>query len=305
MWYDIPLKMKQKIDEFCHFLERERNASPLTVENYGRDLALFADFLAKRNLAGGAAADPKKISVVIVRSFIASRHGLESKVTVARRLSALRSFFRFLRERGETTFNPAQLLPTPQREQRLPRFMEVDQVRQFLEAIEGADWQDVRDRAIFEVIYAAGLRISEVLGLSLQDIDDEARLVKVLGKGNKERIVPFGVPARQALARWLQVRASRPGGASTVVFLNARGGRLGPRQVQASMRKWMQTVGLRLGVTPHGLRHSFATHLLNEGADLRAIQELLGHESLSTTQKYTHVNLQQLLDVYDRAHPKA
>jgi integrase/recombinase XerC len=297
--------MKAKIDDFCGFLERERNASPLTVENYRRDLQLFADFLADRKLAGGAHADVKKITVVIVRSFIASRHGAESKVTIARRLSALRSFFRYLCEKGEAAFNPAQLLPTPQREKRLPKFMEVDQVRQFLEAIDGDDWQDARDRAVFEVVYAAGLRISEVLGLDLGDVDLAQRLVKVLGKGSKERIVPFGIPAQKALERWLAVRSTRPGGASQAVFLNTRGGRLAPRQVQASMQKWMRTVGLRLGITPHGLRHSFATHLLNEGADLRAIQELLGHESLSTTQKYTHVNLQQLLDVYDKAHPKA
>lgn len=294
--------MNRYVDDYCAYLETERNASAQTVSNYRRDLTLFTAFLAER---GYAAAGPAVVSSAHVRAFIASLHGKESRATTARRLSAVRGFFRHLRRAGVVAANPAELLPTPQREKRLPRFMEVDQARQFLETIDGADWQSVQERALFELIYSAGLRISEALGLDVDDLDRKQRLVRVLGKGSKERVVPFGAPALAALDRWLVARAARPGATTTAVFLGARGKRLGARQAQAAMQRRLRAAGLRLGITPHGLRHSFATHLLNGGADLRSIQELLGHESLSTTQKYTHVNLQQLLDVYDKAHPKA
>lgn len=287
----------QQIEAYCTYLRRERNASPHTVAGYGRDLAMFAQFLAAR---GAPAYTPQT-----VRAFLAARHGKESKTSTARRLSALRGFFRFLRREGVIAANPAELLPTPQREKRLPRFLEIDQVRAFLEGIAGGDWRDAQDRAVFELIYSAGLRISEALGLDLAAADLEAGLVRVTGKGSKERIVPFGAPAGAALRRWIAVRAARPGSGTPALFLSVRGKRLGPRQVQAAMQRRLREAGLRLGVTPHGLRHSFATHLLNNGADLRSIQELLGHESLSTTQKYTHLNLQQLIQVYDKTHPKA
>lgn len=294
--------MNRYVDDYCAYLDTERNASPQTVSNYRRDLTLFTAFLAER---GYAAAGPAAVSSAHVRSFIASLHGKESRATTARRLSAVRGFFRHLRRGGVVQANPAELLPTPQREKRLPRFMEVDQARQFLETIDGADWQSVQERALFELIYSAGLRISEALGLDLDDVDRKQRLVRVLGKGSKERVVPFGTPALEALERWIAARVARPGADSPAIFLGTRGKRLGARQAQAAMQRRLRAAGLRLGITPHGLRHSFATHLLNGGADLRSIQELLGHESLSTTQKYTHVNLQQLLEVYDKAHPKA
>lgn len=294
--------MNRYVDDYCAYLETERNASPKTVENYRRDLTLFTAFLAGR---GYAAAGPAAVTSAHVRSFVASLHGQESRATTARRLSAVRGFFRHLRRAGVVAANPAELLPTPQREKRLPRFMEVDQARLFLETIDGADWQSVQERALFELIYSAGLRISEALGLDVDDVDRKQRLVRVLGKGSKERVVPFGEPALAALERWLGERAKRQIAEAAALFVGIRGKRLGARQAQAAMQRRMRAAGLRLGVTPHGLRHSFATHLLNGGADLRSIQELLGHESLGTTQKYTHVNLQQLLDVYDKAHPKA
>lgn len=288
----------QHIEAYCTFLRRERNASPHTIAGYRRDLELFAAYLAERKPA-------EPYATGAVRGFLASRHGKESKTSTARRLSALRGFFRYLRREGTLGINPAELLPTPKREKRLPRFLEIDQVRAFLEGIGAEDWRGVQDRAVFELLYSAGLRISEALGLDLADLDFEAGLVRVTGKGSKERIVPFGAPAAAALRRWLDVRAEQAGAASAALFLGVRGKRLGPRQVQAAMQRHLRDVGLRLGVTPHGLRHSFATHLLNNGADLRSIQELLGHESLSTTQKYTHLNLQQLIQVYDKTHPKA
>jgi integrase/recombinase XerC len=297
------------IEQFCRYLERERNASPLTLAAYRRDLDLFEGFLCERELAGGGAASTAEAAQVTsahIRSFIAWRFGVDSKTTQGRRLSALRSFFRFLRKLGIVEANPAELLPTPRREQRLPRFLEVDQVRLFLDQFEGEDWLSRRDCAVFELIYAGGLRVSEATGLKVGDLDRGRRLVRVFGKGRKERLVPYGQVAEAALAQWLAARAGRPGAERTdALFLNTRGGQLGPRQVQARMGLALRRAGIKLGVSPHALRHSFATHLLNGGADLRAIQELLGHQSLGTTQRYTHVNLQQLLETYERTHPKA
>lgn len=292
--------MKSHIAQFCIYLERERNASPRTISAYHSDLFQFAAFLESRKWS----LDVEGVTPAMVRSFVASRHNLDGKASVARRLSAIRSFFQFLRKQQAVPSNPADLLPSPRLEKRLPRFLEVDQVRQLLETMHG-DWLAVRDRALFELLYASGLRISEALGADLDNIDGANRMVRVLGKGNKEREVPFGEPALHALNAWLSVRAVRPGADTPALFLGPRGKRLGARQAQASLQVWLRKAGLNLELTPHGLRHSFATHLLNEGADLRAIQELLGHESLSTTQKYTHVNLQQLLAVYDKSHPKA
>lgn len=307
------------VNEFCGYLEHERNASLRTVESYRRDLYLFAAFLSERSSRRGqdAAAqdvDPRGVDMSTVRAFIASRHGIDSRSTQGRRLSALRSFFRFLRKSGVVDANPADLLPMPRRDQRLPGFLEVDQVRLFLDALRpgkagnndpDAEWLGCRDRAVFELIYGGGLRVSEAVGLAIEDVDVRKRMVRVLGKGRKERWVPFGRPAADALEAWLARRPERPGAETAHLFLGVRGRRLGARQVQSRMQTYLRDVGLRLGVTPHSLRHSFATHMLNGGADLRAIQELLGHESLSTTQKYTHVNLQQLLAVYEGAHPKA
>lgn len=291
--------MQRYIDQYCAYLTNERNASPETVDNYRRDLLLFAAYLGER------ANNPAALKTRDVRAFVASRHEKDAKSSIARRLSAIRGFFRYLRRSGLTDANPAELLPTPQREKRLPRFLEVDHVRAFLDGIASDDWRSVQERALFELMYSSGLRVSEAVGLDVEDIDAKEMTVRVLGKGRKERIVPFGEPARDALNRWLGVRAGLPGAASAAVFLGARGGRLGVRRVQEAMQLRLRDAGLRLGVSPHGLRHSFATHLLNAGADLRAIQELLGHESLGTTQKYTHVNLEQLLNVYDKTHPKA
>ena len=300
--------MLTSIDHFCAYLTRERNASPRTVDAYRRDLLMFAAFLADRKMAGSdgkAPASPEKISTVHVRSFVASRHNVDEKSSIGRRLSALRTFFRFLRRSEAVKANPAESLPTPRIDQRLPRFLEVDQVRRFLDLISGDDWKSVQERAVFELLYGAGLRISEALGLDVDHVDLGNRTARVIGKGNKERVAPFGEPALHAVERWLAVRSTRPGAATKALFLGIRGQRLGPRQIQAAMQLRLREAEIKLGVTPHGLRHSFATHLLNEGADLRVIKELLGHESLGTTQKYTHVNLQQLLDVYDKAHPKA
>jgi integrase/recombinase XerC len=287
------------LDQYCTYLTTERNASPETIDNYRRDLRMFADFMKARGKS------PEQGAYGDIRAFVASRHGKEAKSSTARRLSAIRGFFRFLRRSGLIEANPAELLPTPKREKRLPRFLEIDHVRAFLEGIEPKDWKGTQERAIFELIYSSGLRISEATGLDLEDIDHKSLQLRVLGKGSKERIVPYGRPAGEALDAWLALRTTRPCLEPQAVFLGARGKRLGVRQVQEAMQRHLRTAGLRLGVTPHSLRHSFATHLLNGGADLRAIQELLGHESLSTTQRYTHVDLDQLLKVYDKAHPKA
>lgn len=287
--------MRQPIERFCDYLARERNASPHTVDGYRRDLNLFADFLAARRLDLFAA------DTTAIRAFLGSRYRLDGRSTQARRLSALRSFYRYLQKAGLVKANPALALPTPRRAQHQPTTLEVDQVSAFLEGIE-----DVQERALFELLYASGLRVSECTGLDLEDVDLACRLVRVMGKGGKERLVPFGEPAHAALTRWLTRRESVVGNeANRAVFLGPRGRRLSPRRVQARMQQLLRQVGLRLGATPHALRHSFATHMLNAGADLRAIQELLGHAHLSTTQRYTHLDLRHLQTVYDQTHPKA
>ncbi len=296
------------ITRYLREVEAE-GASPHTVRNYRIDLAQFAGFVHGMYPQASETTLLKRIDPLTVRAFMGSlrSRGL-SPVTVARKVAAVRSFFQFCCRRGRLNWNPAALVATPKLPKRLPPHLTVDQAFQLLATPQGETPLLLRDRAILELFYGSGIRVGELTGLSVDDLDLEQRLVRVMGKGKRERIVPIGRPAADAVTAYLGVRAML-GGASQgkrgPLFLNHRGGRLTPRSVERLLEKYLRQSGVGKAITPHGLRHSFATHLLQAGADLRVIQELLGHSKLTTTQRYTHVNLDQLMAVYDKAHPKA
>jgi integrase/recombinase XerC len=289
--------MSDRLAAFLRHLSVERNASAHTIRSYANDLTDFQRFLAARGDDDVADADARA-----VRAWLAALHarGLAA-VSVARKLAAVRSLFRFLVRRGVVDGNPAREVRSPRQPRKLVTFLPIDEVTQLVDgrAVGGAS--RARDVAILELLYATGLRVSELAGLDLEAVDRDERTVRVLGKGRKERIVPYGGQAAHALEAWLGCR----GDAEGALFTNARGGRLTVRSVHTIVRRSARAAGLTRRVSPHTLRHTFATHLLDGGADLRAIQELLGHSRLSTTQRYTHVGAEQLMKVYDRAHPRA
>jgi len=293
--------MRASAAAFLRHLERERNASPHTIRAYGEDLAQFEAYL-EREL--GRAPRPQDVDHLLVRGFLADLHqrGLR-KSSSARKLAGLRSFFRYLCREGRLPANPARGLQTPRLERRIPSVLDETQVASLLD-LPGAGVAASRGRAILELLYGTGMRCAEAVALDVHELDLRERMVRVLGKGRKERVVLFGRRAQHALAAWLEEReALRP--RSDALFLNARGGRLSGRSVRALVARRVEQVALERRCSPHTLRHSFATHLLTRGADLRAIQELLGHTSLSTTQRYTHVDTRHLLEVYKKAHPRA
>jgi integrase/recombinase XerC len=302
--------LEDLIQHYADHLRHERNVSPHTLRNYLSDLAQFQQFLIEREFALGAGGkvDVRKVDVHVVRAFLAALTQDRKKSSIGRKLAALKGFFRYLLTTHKITKNPLLTMHSPKQEKPLPAFLSVDDVFQLLGAIQVKTPLDARDRAALEVFYSSGLRVSELVGLDWADIDFQLGILRVVGKGSKERIVPVGEIALQALrdyavaqqAKW-QVTCK----GETPVFLNNRGRRITTRSMARVVEKHLKQVGLAVKMGPHGLRHSFATHLLNSGADLRSIQELLGHASLSTTQRYTHVNLDQLTAVYDKAHPRA
>jgi integrase/recombinase XerC len=293
--------VKRAVAAFLRHLERERNLSPHTLRAYASDLAQFEDHLRSEL---GREANPKDVDHLLIRSFLARLHvGGVKKTSSARKLASLRTFFRFLVREGVLVKNPARPLLSPRVERRIPSPLAEGEMAAFLE-VPGESDRARRDRALLELLYATGIRCAELVGLDLQDLDFEQKLVRVLGKGRKERLVPFGEKAREALQAHLRSREAG-GRGSPALFRNHRGGRLSDRSVRAIVRTRVQELALEKRVSPHTLRHSFATHLLERGADLRAIQELLGHASLSTTQRYTHVDMRHLLEVYKRSHPRA
>jgi integrase/recombinase XerC len=303
------------INRYLEHLQDERNVSPHTVRAYEGDLLRFLRFLSQDFL--GVEPDairPADVDPLAVRSFLAAMTREElGKRSQGRALAAVRSLFRYACREGLLAANPAQAVRTPKVPKTLPRHLRPGEVENLLEApASAADTPlGLRDRAILELLYAAGLRVSELVGLDWQDIDLSARVLRVMGKGRKERMVPFGRPAQEALKQWLEVwEAVRARGGlweddDDPVLLNFRGGRLTDRSVRNILDRWVDSAAVARGVHPHTLRHTFATHLLENGADLRTIQELLGHSSLSTTQKYTHLEVERLLDVYRGAHPRA
>ena len=289
--------MDAAVGSFLEYLAVERGASPHTLRSYAADLSEFTRFLAEEKIGGWEAADTRA-----VRAHLARLHQRRlSKATIARKLAAVRSCFRFLARRGSLDGNPARQVRSPRLGRKLPSFLPKDEATALLDAAPEPSAGGARDRALLELLYASGLRVAECCGLDLDDLDEGRRTVRVLGKGDKERVVPVGDTALEALAAYLAMRGRRRG----PIFLNARGGRLTARSAHRIVRRRARRAGLTQRVTPHTLRHSFATHMLGEGADLRLIQELLGHSRLSTTQRYTHVSPEHLMRVYDSAHPRA
>ena len=300
--------MTNEIGNFLDYLTYERNVSPNTVIAYRDDLESFTRFLCEDYFTMTRdQLELARVDHLAVRSYLAhlSRRKL-ARASAARHLSALRTFFKWLVREGVMEANPARSVSTPKREQHLPTVMQTSDVALLLEQPDTSVTLGIRDAAWMELMYASGLRISEVVGVDLDDLELRSKLVKVHGKGSKERIVPFGSKAEAALRAYLAVRgelAHDP--EEQALFVNHRGARITTRSVHRLFDGYLRKASLRAGISPHTMRHSFATHLLNAGADLRAIQELLGHASLSTTQKYTHLNDWQLIAVYKKAHPRA
>jgi integrase/recombinase XerC len=307
--------VQQLFQQVLRELETD-GSSPQTVRGYRIDLTQFLAFVRRMHPEASGTIPLEQIDPLTVRAFMGSlrSRGLSPR-TLARRVAALRSFCQFCCRRGLLSWNPAALVTTPKVPRPLPPHLTVDQAFQLLATPQGGSPISIRDRAILELFYASGIRVGELVDLAVEDLDLEQRLAKVRGKGGKERIVPMGRPAAEALKAYLAARESlrggkikgiaRLGGHRTPLFLNHRGGQLTSRSVERLLEKYLKKSGMGKAITPHGLRHSFATHLLQAGADLRVIQELLGHARLSTTQRYTHVNLDQLMAVYDKAHPRA
>ena len=298
--------MHAAIGRFLRYLVAERNASPLTIKSYREDLSLLVDWFEQQF---GRTPDPKKLTPQDLRAYVAALHEAGyAKGTVARRLASMRSFFKFVMREGGIDSNPAKPLRNPRGERKLPHFLTGDEIKRLLEAPPKDEPSGLRDRAILETMYSAGLRVSEAVGLNDDDLDWDQRLLHVFGKGKKERLAPLGSYAIRALEAWLAVRelaADAEVDGMTPVFVNRFGHRLTTRSVGRMLEKYIKESGLDGRTSPHTLRHSFATHLLDRGADIRSVQELLGHKSLTTTQIYTHVTSASLLEAYERAHPRA
>ncbi len=294
--------MKRELSEFLDYLRYERNASAHTISSYRRDLTQFIDYIRER---GGSF---RKVDNVQIRGFMAQLHERRlKKSTTARKLAAIRSFFQFGVKKKWIADNPAKVVATPRQEKRVPSFLSEEEMAHLLDVPLSKKPLDLRDASILELLYASGIRVSELVGINLEDVNLGERLVRVRGKGKKERLVPFGRMAGERLAAYLK---ARPGLVQDRVgekglFLNYRGRRITPRSVERMVDKYIHLTAVKRKISPHSLRHSFASHLLSRGADLRVIQELLGHESLATTQKYTHLNLGRLMDVYRKSHPRS
>lgn len=299
--------MKTKIEKFLDFLRHEKKASLHTVASYGRDLQQFLAFAEREGLKLAT------IDHFAIRRFLTFLHSLGlSKASLARKLHALRSFLTFAQARGWVAENAAKIVSTPKKEKKIPAFLTEEEIENFLDLPESEEPLARRDRAILELLYATGIRVSELVGLNEEDLNLKDKLIRVKGKGKKERIVPFGRKAAESLLAYLKVRHLLWPKTEKIkesdlkaVFINRQGTRLSVRTVQRIVRKYFEKRALQRRISPHSLRHTFASHLLSRGADVRAIQELLGHESLATTEKYTHLDLRHLMDVYRRNHPRS
>jgi integrase/recombinase XerC len=293
------------LEDFLRYLRVERQMSPHTLRSYRVDLTQFLEFCDQHR----EGLTLKTVTYQDLRAFLAESLKENRKTTVARKLSTLRTFFKYLQRLGVVSQNPAKLAPSPKLEKPLPHYLSVDEAFHLLSEPKDDDFGNSRDKGILEVFYGGGLRLSELAGLSLGDLDLASGVLRVWGKGSKERLAFLGEPAKKALGSYLPLRqqflARQGTGDETALFINSRGRRLSTRGVARVVAKWVRLSGLSPGLTPHGLRHSFATHLLEGQADLRAVQELLGHASISTTGRYTHLNLDYLMEEYDKAHPRS
>ena len=324
--------MKAAVDQYLYYLRNERNASPHTLRNYGSDLQQFLEYVSP---PGAEAPALEGVDHHLIREYLGWLYDHQfERTSIARKLATLRSFFRFCVREGSMRSNPARLVPSPKLARRLPEVPGTEEMNRFLDGMAAVKPQRARggrqraardedggpaatselllerDRLIFELLYASGLRVSELVGLNLEDVDRESQMLRVRGKGRKERIVPYGGKARQCLEAYDAVRkqllaGARHGRSAQAIFLNYAGRRLGARSVDRIVKKYARLLSTGWNAHAHAFRHAFATHLLTEGADLRAIQELLGHQSLSTTQRYTHASIRHLMEVFDKSHPRA
>jgi integrase/recombinase XerC len=295
--------MENWIHQFGEWLQHEKRSSDHTVSNYLRDLRQFQEYLLTHfpQCCMEKMMHPKKVDELKLRQFLVEALKGRKAVSVARKLAAFRSFFRYLMKQGVIEDNPAKMIRGPKLPKQLPHFLTVDEVFRLLESPQPNQWRGRRDAAVLEVLYSSGLRVSELVGLNRDNVNLDEGWVRVLGKGKKERLVPLGEKAATILKTWLEDERCQ----DNTVFVNEKGKRLTVRSIERIVQKYVVQCGILKTVTPHTLRHSFATHLLEGGADLRGIQELLGHASLSTTQKYTHVTMDQIMKEYDKAHPRA
>ena len=298
--------MQSAVTRFLRFLSVERNAAALTIKSYREDLAALVDYLQQ---AYGRLPSPGEITPLDLRGYVSAMHEAGyAKTSVSRRLASLRTFYKFAQREGLAESNPAKPLRNPRKDHKLPHFLSSDEIGKLLTTPPATSNQGLRDRAILETMYSAGLRVSEVVGMNDGDLDLDEGVVRIRGKGRRERFSPLGSFAMKALTRWLSKRSlspKEPQNELAPIFTNRFGRRLTTRSVARMLEKYLKTSGLDLRTSPHTLRHSFATHLLDRGADIRSVQELLGHKSLVTTQIYTHVSTAGLRAVYERAHPRA
>ena len=308
----ISLSLKNQIKSFIESLSSEKGYSINTCRAYSHDLKEFVAFINKeifsgknQNSTGNITAD--QVNGLMIRGYLGFLHKKNKKITIARKLSAIRSFFRYLVKRGVIPDNPLDSILTPRQKKTIPVYLPVDDIFRLLDSIRTDTLFGLRSRAIFETLYSSGIRVSELAGMNVFDVDFTKQVIRVLGKGNKERILPVGRKALNAISDYrkrLQIETGVSTDENTPLFLNKNKGRLTTRSIARILEKTAKECGLLIPVSPHSIRHSFATHLLDAGADLRVVQELLGHKSLSTTQKYTHVSIDRLMETYDKAHPR-
>jgi integrase/recombinase XerC len=308
----ISMTLKDQIRNFIDLLHSEKGFAVNTCRAYSHDLEEFVLFIgqcffSKKNSKEVVSPMAGQVNSLMIRGYLAFLHKKNQKVTISRKLSAVRSFFRFLVKHGVILDNPMDRILTPKQKKTIPVYLPVDDVFRLLDSIKTDTLIGIRNRAIFETLYSSGIRVSELEGLNIFDVDFKKHLIRVLGKGSKERIVPIGGKALTAILDYRKRLNSETGigeDKNTALFLNKNGGRLTSRSIARILEKTAKECGLLIPVSPHALRHTFATHMLDAGADLRVVQELLGHTSLSTTQKYTHVSIDRLMETYDKAHPR-
>jgi integrase/recombinase XerC len=301
------------VESFIESLVTEKGYSDHTCRAYRKDLNDFFAFAAddlkprKSSLKRPLTVAPEQIDGILIRGYLGFLHRKNKKTTIARKLSAIRSFFKYLEKRGYISENPAEHVMTPKQDKTIPVYLSVDEMFRLLDSIQADTVLDLRNRAIFETLYSSGIRVSELTQMNLADVDFEGAMIRVLGKGNQQRMIPLGQKALTAIKAYRQLLQRKSGSEAAAdgpLFVNRFNKRLTSRSIARILKQLITAVGLLTPVSPHALRHTFATHMLDAGADLRAVQELLGHKSLSTTQKYTHVSIDHLMETYDKAHPR-